>query len=580
MPAYMLSSNHWSRSNNNAIHDKLYVPYFEAGQFMSHRLHSDYATPFREEYEREVMTSSLTAVDKQNRSVLPHRLLGPDGRSVETPEQCPNYVVISYTWGRWKQPTRIYDTPVQDLDIAVQKIANGDHAWVDVFCIPQLDSDPLHAQEIGKQSAIFRCASRAAVWLCSGGGDILAEVCSWVPEEPTFVDPITIPFPSLFSMREGSAQVTLEEFRRRTALIVTLGKAVPWTTSLWTLQEAALRLDATFYHKNGEPVLHQYNQQPITVRHLVKTLRYVEQALQNRHPQTFNAKWEENGSHELSILNPPPALGITETDVKLWLEAIDTVNTINLHRLESMNANELLLASTHRTCKRPQDRVYGIMGAIGVNVPVDYNMDPSDLMNKFLIELHNTLPAEMQAFHRHRYIRPNIRPWLADEDSIPMGIVRQRSFTPTRPFQSINLLGHLTLNTLIFVSDKGLDELVSRFLGESALAYFDGPALCQISGGMIINKDSPWSGDGGSRVMTCLVLRLVHSQNQMALVPLGQLAGLQMLGWNFIYLLLGSIGPSRGSSALPVQNFRRLAVIMLNEDLCADPSVRGEFSFY
>ncbi|KAJ5937949.1 hypothetical protein N7454_004291 [Penicillium verhagenii] len=536
------------------------------------------------------MAASVTAVNKQTP-------LGPDGLSIETPQKCPDYVVISYTWGRWRKPTRESDTPVhggywdvpsntlfsrEDLDFAIQNIANGDHAWVDVFCIPQLDSDPLNAREIGKQSAIFRSASRAAVWLCSGGGDILAEICSWVPEGPTFVDPVTVPFPSFYSMREGTAHLDLNEYRRRTALIVALAKAVPWTTSLWTLQEAALRLDAIFYHKNGEPILHQHSQKPITVRHLVKTLRYVNGALQDRHPLSDFTKWMQagGGGGLISILNPPTALGINEHDVKVWLEAIDTVNTINLHRLESMNANELLLASTHRTCKRPHDRVYGIMGAIGVNVPVDYTMNPSDLMDRFLIELHNTLPAEMQAFHRHRYIRPNIRPWLADEDSVPMGMIRQRIFTQTRPFQMINQLGHLKLNTLVFVSDKGLDELVSRFLGESAVAYFDGPALCQVSDGMIINKSSPWSGDGGSRVMACLVLRLVHSQREMALVSLGQLAGLQTLGWQFIYLLLGAIDPSRDSSALPTQSFRRLAVIMLKEDICADPSVRGEFSFY
>ncbi|KAJ5917679.1 hypothetical protein N7466_011233 [Penicillium verhagenii] len=597
MPAYVRGSSHWHGSNNNATPEKLFVPYSDdEGQFMSHRLHSDYTTPFREEYEQEVMAASVTAVNKQTPWVFPHRLLGPDGLSIETPQKCPDYVVISYTWGRWKKPTREFDTPVQggywdvpsntlfsreDLDFAIQNIANGDHAWVDVFCIPQIDSDPLHAQEIGNQSAIFRSASRAAVWLCSGGGDILAEICSWVPEGPTFVDPSTVQFPSFYSMREGTAQSELDESRRRTALIVALAEAVPWTTSLWTLQEAALRLDAIFYHKSGEPILHQYSQKPITVRHLVKTLRYVAEALQNRQSHTEYTEWiQAGGIGRINILNPPTALGINENDVKVWLEAIDAVNTINLHRLESMNANELLLASTHRTCKRPHDRVYGIMGAIGVNVPVDYKMNPSDLMDKFLIELHNTLPAEMQAFHCHRYIRPNIRPWLADEDSVPMGMIRQRIFTPTRPFQMINQLGHLKLNTLIFVSDKGVDELVSRFLGESAVAYFDGPALCQISDGMIVNKSPRWNVDGGPRVLTCLVLRLIHSQRKMALVSLGQLAGLQTLGWQFIYLLLGDIYPSRDLSTLPTQNFRRLAVIMLKEDICADQSVRGEFSFY
>ncbi|KAJ5360114.1 hypothetical protein N7517_009305 [Penicillium concentricum] len=115
-------------------------------------------------------------------------------------------------------------------------------------------------------------------------------------------------------------------------------------------------------------------------------------------------------------------------------------------------------------------------------------MDPSELMDNFLIELHNTLPAAMQSYRRHKYIRPSIHPWLADEDSSPKGLIRQKMFPPARTFQGINHMDHLTSNSLIPVSAQGLEKMATRFLDTTTTAEFDGLALSQTRSGMVQNK--------------------------------------------------------------------------------------------
>ncbi|KAF7712439.1 Uncharacterized protein PECH_003234 [Penicillium ucsense] len=505
------------------------------------------------------------------------------------PSPCPNYVVVSYTWGRWKHRNRDLDTTVpggywqipantlfsrQDLDFAIRKIAGEEYAWVDVFCIPQLDSDPLHGQEIGRQSEIFRSATRAAVWLCSGGDEVLAEICSWVPEGPTMMDPVTVPFPSLYEIKHGTAD--LEEFRRRAKLVASLTEAVPWTTSLWTLQEAALRLDAVFYDKKGEPIRHRGSNNAITINHLVKTLQYVNESLRI----ACGPNWEGGAwmSEEIntSILEPPESLPITEADVKLWLEAIDAVTRINLHKLNSMNASELLLTSTHRTCKRPHDRVYGIMGAIGVTIPVDYTMDPAKVMERFIVELHNTLPAEIQSFFRKPNRCPSQMAWLADESCYSLGLVRQGDSPSSRVFDSISPSGCLVVKYIHIISKAGLDDLASRFLGQRLAAGFDVVALSETSCGLVQPRGM---GSGRSAyILTCVILRLLHSRMKLALVPLGSIVGLDRLMWKYMYLLLASDIKVEQLSPLRERSFRRIGVIFSGEELLLDEPASGEFS--
>ncbi|KAJ5646838.1 hypothetical protein N7490_003210 [Penicillium lividum] len=474
--------------------DKLLMPIFSAtGELTSRRLQNEWDSPsgpeFARSYNEKLFSTARPARSSEQANLFPNRLVGPDGVTFKTTLPCPNYIVISYTWGRWKLRTREQDTDVrgghwkvpanklfsrEDLESAVRKIANGRAAWVDVLCIPQIDDDIEHSMEIGKQGEIFRSASHAAIWLCSGGDQTLAEICSWVPEESYMEKPQVLPIPDLWDRRHGTVDFT--EARRRLNLIVSLTSDVPWTTSLWTLQEAALRLDAIFYDKKGDPILHRQTGNPLTVRHLVKTMTHIWDAL---------ARISEP-CNELSILDYTDEMKATTSDVDLWFKAVDAVNQINLHNLISMNAGQLLLTSTHRTCKRPHDRVYGIMGAIGISIPVDYKRDPSEVMDMFLVELHNEFPAEIQAFIPESLMRLKTRTWLADEDCNELGVIRQLKAPPIRPFSGITSTDELIVNQIIHISHQGLDDLKMRFLSETVVPAFDNNAFSEISNGSVL----------------------------------------------------------------------------------------------
>lgn len=214
---------------------------------------------------------------------LPIRLYNPSTRTsfrVDHSQPSPLYVVISYTWGRWMhRNTRDHDNFIngadwrapanerfsrERLDQAVKTISNGSNAWVDVFCIPQNDSNPEKSTEIGKQSAIFRSADRAAVWLGTGGEQSLVDVCSWVPEVIYMVSPRVFDFIGDY-----------EEAIRRLEVLASLTEALPWASSLWTLQEAALRPDASFYGFEGALLCHGVSGSPITIRHLRNTMKAI-----------------------------------------------------------------------------------------------------------------------------------------------------------------------------------------------------------------------------------------------------------------------------------------------------------------
>jgi hypothetical protein len=558
------------------------MPHFNTAQQLDHtNLHDDFGRlggSFPDAYERKVR-SIVRPIQKPSQfNIYPSRLVGPDGVTYLTKEPYPEYVVISYTWGRWKLPERDLDTRVngghwevpanrlfsrEDLDLAVRKISGGGNAWVDVLCIPQIDSDPEQAQEIGKQGEIFRSASRAAVWLCSGGEKTLAEICSWVPEKSYLI------LPNILTTRSSAEDFV--ETSRRIRLIGELTAHVPWTTSLWTLQEAVLRLDAIFYDKAGNPVRHEQSGNPITIKHLVKTLRHVNDSL--------HRIIDPSSGSIYNIIDRPDGLGMSEEDIAHVFKALDAVNTIFLHKLLSMNASELLMTSSHRSCERPHDRVYGIMGAIGVVVPVDYSENPSRIMDMFLVELHNKLPAEMQSFHREGVIRPSTRQWLADEGSRSLTLIRQLSPPPNPIFTDIAVTGDLIVSELFYISDLGLDELTARFLAHSVAPAFDTFAFMQITNGAIHSKTRDGSGDG-SYVLACSVLKFVASKIQLGLLPLGTISGLEELGWSFIYMLVGSNEKTFPTNCNALPRFKRLGVMVMADELSTIKPIQGRFLIY
>src|SRR5579859_4864490 len=103
--------------------------------------------------------------------------------------QCPTYVAISHTWGRWavqgewvsvsgvewKIP-RNTKFDVQQLPTMLQKLKSRygslypswDYVWIDLLTIPQEKGEPAMAEvqrvEIGRQAVIFQGAAKVIAW--------------------------------------------------------------------------------------------------------------------------------------------------------------------------------------------------------------------------------------------------------------------------------------------------------------------------------------------------------------------------------------------------------------------------------
>jgi hypothetical protein len=179
----------------------------------------------------------------------------------------PLYNAISYTWGRWKLAE---DTSVNSAALVVRNIEwkipridpscfsvmdfesaiktacathedpNGltsfpavDFLWLDVACIDQRPSNPRSMAEVGRQASIFKGAQTVLVWMHSLDHDTLRICCE--------------------NTSAPAAKEDDNEFASLCRSTLRLLKD-PWFSSLWTLQEAFLRLDALLISKDASVV--------------------------------------------------------------------------------------------------------------------------------------------------------------------------------------------------------------------------------------------------------------------------------------------------------------------------------------
>lgn len=188
-----------------------------------------------------------------------------NGKTVEssTLECHPEYTAISHTWGRWATGQTVHVKGVtewkipQNTRFPVEEIPeilrrgrfDTPYVWLDLCCIPQEPGSAIGASEIARQAQIFRNAQVVVAWLND------------VDDFQVLVDIVKWELLQLLQLRTGPKQKTrdalvAETWQRvagkRTGLLggrrsgdyllkgMTLN---PWFTSLWTLQEVAMRPD-------------------------------------------------------------------------------------------------------------------------------------------------------------------------------------------------------------------------------------------------------------------------------------------------------------------------------------------------
>ncbi|KAI1746668.1 hypothetical protein F4782DRAFT_536192 [Xylaria castorea] len=327
--------------------------------------------------------------------------------------------------------------------------------------------------------------------------------------------------------------------RRRLAMIVDLPNLLPWTTSLWTLQETALRMDAVFHDKAGLPISHQSTGNSITIRHFIRTLKAFERQIEVVTKEVIQVLGSnEDADLFIKSLRHNPSLHNELRDLLPMLDgAARAVKRTGLPDLLTTNSIELMQATTLRSCQRPQDRVYGIMGVMGVNVPVDYTEDPSVVMANFLAELHRQVPAEMQAFYRPAGDEEKVGSlWRVDETCHTFGLVQQLSPPEPNFVVGVTKQGDLVISYLLELGESGQEELITLSLAECIMITFDHRAVAQLTGVPIDHRVVH-----SSSCQICHLILSLSAKARLGLVFLGSIRGSQDLAWNYMYLMIGHL---------------------------------------
>ncbi|KAI0453805.1 hypothetical protein F5B21DRAFT_477933 [Xylaria acuta] len=179
--------------------------------------------------------------------------------------ESPRYVVLSYTWGRWRlgddEAPEVPMLPVNGIDWSIPRVspeafktgemaavlrcicdlaselAPVEHVWLDVACIDQRVNSPEMAAEIGRQARIFKGAYRAFIWLFKHDSAAVDSMHHSITEQEGS-------WPFEYDRDLGVSLITKD--------YVDFLLSDPWFSSLWTLQEAHLRPDAIPLTREGQ----------------------------------------------------------------------------------------------------------------------------------------------------------------------------------------------------------------------------------------------------------------------------------------------------------------------------------------
>lgn len=242
-------------------------------------------------------------MDTQNSIVeRPRRLLHvPTMTSVTwdsiigTSKHEPIYNALSYTWGRFisnDRPIHVdgisWGVPgvqsshftTTEFYYILQTIApESGYVWVDIACIDQ-DYLPMKMKEIGKQADIFRGASDAFIWLTNHTVQSLKDNFDILSQFVDRLDEIVVER-SHFLFDKNEIQTVCNEFLPDTIKAASRLLRDPWFTSLWALQEAHLRSDATILSKSGCQMLFP-SQKPLKLDHLCASMEEISNFLRNQ----------------------------------------------------------------------------------------------------------------------------------------------------------------------------------------------------------------------------------------------------------------------------------------------------------
>lgn len=286
---------------------------------------------------------------------------------VSTFQACPDYVVVSHTWGRWKDGTNSAQVPgvlwrvpcntifdVTDLPRQFLKFAiPTKYVWLDLVCIPQGSLGPammeIERAEIANQAAIFASAKHAVIWLnhiIDWNGlrqslnwlslRYLAEITAGGYQIADLLPDVTV----------GSSQHTQLAIKSKSPKTYNIAWRHPgrfswqkwepsgWFTSLWTLQEVCLQPHMWLCTRDWD--IFSVGTKPVALDDIIALAGNVMNVM----------------SSEENKLMPRGVYGLFAT-----LGRTDLINLLEMTRVN------ILIFGNQRYCKRR--RAEAIMSAIG-----------------------------------------------------------------------------------------------------------------------------------------------------------------------------------------------------------------------
>jgi len=197
----------------------------------------------------------------------------PVTKLIEEMGNCPPYVAVSHTWGRWEVenewiempgvPWRIPENSKFNIPETAEalKRTGWDYVWFDLFTIPQdlprmtEEYAKVRKDEISRQATIFTNATRVIAWLKDANGwrGLRAVIC-W----------LSFNFLKHQGVQERDSGPTIDEMLTEFGKLINnfdLGVCNPsdteirldtWFESLWALQEVCLRPDMWLYNRHWE----------------------------------------------------------------------------------------------------------------------------------------------------------------------------------------------------------------------------------------------------------------------------------------------------------------------------------------
>lgn len=381
--------------------------------------------------------------------------------------EAPPYNAITYTWGRWRleegeepdvEALTVHGIPwemprvkpicfsnAQFLHIIQRTVLGAstfhggtpmdkhnlitEFLWLDVACIDQRSNEPRSSSEIGRQAAIFKGARYVFAWLSATPHDklekalITLERLAWSIERRLFPgrDPM-IP-ESVYGSQtssEGSeddAQTSSQGSDDDADLpcvedsMILIHQAFrdilsdPWFSSLWTLQEAFLRLDAVMLSCQG---------------------------IATSNPGTlFHAAISELIHYSGPLIDIVPD---SSAFSELHNATVRLIEQAGIAALGTENPLVVYAASEDRSCSRPEDRIYGIQQIFDFRLGSSVANDADKFFTRAQLEVqfgehllqHHPVLSQMHVFTQPA---PQGTAWLVAPSSVvPSDVVSSRGF--------------------------------------------------------------------------------------------------------------------------------------------------------